>query len=256
MHYLASFTNNEFQDLNPVQFGYEKCKASHFYGPTVRTCWIIHFILSGSGMFRINKKTYMLGENDIFVIPPYVETYYEADETDPWNYIWIAFTAGDHLNLHLPDVLHYPELRSIFTTMKNYEKPENHQVAFLCSKLWELYTRLQQYPASDTDYISTALSYIHSQYMNNITIESIAKKLNLERTYFSALFKKRTGLSPKHYLINYRMKIAAELLTKNDSQISTIANSVGYSDIYNFSIMFKQHFGVSPLAYRKNAKTS
>ena len=87
--------------------------------------------------------------------------------------------------------------------------------------------------------------------MNNITVESIAKYVNLERTYFSVLFKKHTGISPKQYLLNYRMKIAAELLTKNSSSVSVIANSVGYTDIYNFSRMFKKHFGVAPRTYKK-----
>ena len=244
--------NEEYQDLNPVQFGYEKCWPLHFYGPTIRTYWIIHFVISGHGRFQINKKEYTLGENDIFVIPPYVETYYEADEADPWTYLWIAFTACDNLSIQLPDIMHRPELRNIFLSMKNYEKYENSQNIFLCSKLWELYAHLQQAIKPHTDYIDTALTYINYQYMDNITVESIAKHLKLERTYFSALFKKHTGLSPKQYLLNYRMKIAAELLTKNNCNISVIANSVGYTDIYNFSRMFKKHFGVSPNTYKKN----
>lgn len=243
--------NEKYQDLNPTQFGYSQCKPLHFFGPTVRTYWVIHFVISGHGRFRINDKEYILGENDIFIIPPYEETYYEADEAEPWTYIWLNFTINENLPLQLPDVMHRPELRNIFLSMKNYEKYENSQNIFLCSKLWELYAHLQQATKPQTNYIDNALMYINYQYMNNITVDSIAKYLKLERSYFSALFKKHTGLSPKQYLLNYRMKIAADLLTKNITTISVIANSVGYTDIYNFSRMFKKHFGVSPNAYKK-----
>ena len=85
--------------------------------------------------------------------------------------------------------------------------------------------------------------------MNGITVEEIAKKLNLDRTYFSTLFKRKTGVSPKQYLLDYRMSIAASLILKNDITVSVAAYSVGYSDIFTFSKMFKKHFGVSPKEY-------
>lgn len=246
--------NEKYQDLNPIQFGYESCSPLHFFGPTIRTYWVIHFVVSGHGRFKIKGNDYILSENDIFVIPPYVETYYEADESNPWTYIWVNFTINENFSIHLPDVMHRPELRNIFLSMKNYENYGNSQNIYICSKLWELYAHLLQEAKTDIDYIDTALIYINHNYMNNITVESIAKYLKLERTYFSVLFKKHTGHSPKQYLLNHRMKIAAELLTKNISTISVIANSVGYTDIYNFSRMFKKHFGVSPNTYKKNNK--
>ena len=88
--------------------------------------------------------------------------------------------------------------------------------------------------------------------MNDITVKQIADFLNLNRVYFSTLFKERVGISPKQYLLNYRMHIATLMLSNNNASISVIANSVGYSDIYNFSKMFKQHYGVSPKKYTQH----
>ena len=78
MHMIV-VANEEYKGLNPVQAGYEQCEKSHFYGPATRTHWLIHFVESGFGIFRINGKEYSLGPGEMFVIPPFVETYYEAD---------------------------------------------------------------------------------------------------------------------------------------------------------------------------------
>ena len=44
--------------LNPIQFGYENCEKSKFFGPAVRTHWLIHFVVSGFGIFKIGDKEY------------------------------------------------------------------------------------------------------------------------------------------------------------------------------------------------------
>ena len=87
--------------------------------------------------------------------------------------------------------------------------------------------------------------------MYNITISELAQRLNLDRTYFSVIFKEKIGISPKQYLLNYRMNTAASLIAQGNISISVAAYSVGYSDLYVFSKMFKRHFGVSPTAYMK-----
>jgi len=60
------------------------------------------------------------------------------------------------------------------------------------------------------------------------------------------------GISPKQYLLNYRMNVALSLMHKNNISVSAAAYSVGYTDVCNFSKMFKKTFGISPSKYVKN----
>lgn len=254
MYHMSIIPDMGYKDLSPVQFGYEDCAPSHFFGPAVRTHWLIHYVVSGSGIFRIGDKEYTVGKDDFFVIPPYVETYYQANENNPWNYIWVGFTASDALPAPLPDVMHCPEARSIFTAMKDCEKHEASRSAFLTAKLWEFFTLLLRTSEQPGGYVEAALTCIHSEYMNGITVEEIAQRLNLDRTYFSTLFKKQVGVSPKQYLLAYRMQLAAKLMCENQSSVTVAAYSVGYSDIFTFSKMFKQHHGMTPSEYIKKSK--
>lgn len=121
--------------------------------------------------------------------------------------------------------------------------------AFLSAKLWEMFSYLLDSETSETDYIQKALSCMRLEYASGITVSEIARRLNINRSYFSGLFKEKIGVCPQTYLNSLRLQKAAELMTKYGKSPSVASASTGYSDIYNFSKMFKRHFGISPREY-------
>ena len=244
--------NQNYEGLYPVIFGWEECAPSHDFGPAIRGFHLIHYIVSGSGTFSVAGKEYHLHAGEMFVIHPGEETYYKADEKTPWHYIWIGFSASGELPCTLPHVIHLPAAGNIFSKMLEASSHEKGRSAFLCARLWELFTLLlEKEEAGEIDYVQYAIDYIHSEYTEPITVASIADRLGLNRSYFSTLFKGKVGISPKRYLFEHRMRVAATLLTRDKTSVSVTANSVGYTDIFNFSKMFKQFYGCSPAEYAK-----
>lgn len=254
MAYDVIITDNKLNNLNPVLFGYDKCDPNHFYGPAIRQYWLIHYIVSGSGIFKIGNFEYHLNSGDLFIIPPNVETFYVADNDSPWEYIFVGFTSSSELPYKLQNTLHCPQAQHIFFQMKQCENFENGRSAYLSARLWDFFALLLDDKDSKIDYVDKALNYIKSDYISITNISQIAKRLHINRSYFSSLFNAKMGISPKEYLIRYKLEIAAELMTKENKSISLSAFSVGYNNIYNFSKVFKKYYGVSPRTYISNYK--
>jgi len=255
MAHAEIVVNCGYAGMNPVQFGYESCAPGHFFGPAVRTHWLLHYIRSGKGIFVRNGERIPVNPGEIFVISPYEKTFYQADGAEPWDYIWIGFTVeGDVPEVFGHPVLKCPEAGVVFEEMCFCWNYDNGRSAFLAACLWKLVGLLLEAGKSGTDYVDKALNCIHSEYSTGITVSEIARRLNLDRSYFSTVFSQKVGMPPRDYLRTFRMNKAAELMTLYGEKPSTVALSVGYGDLFHFSKSFKQHFGLSPRAYLRTHK--
>ena len=71
-------------------------------------------------------------------------------------------------------------------------------------------------------------------------------------SYLSRLFKAETGQAFSKYLVNLRMKKAAQVLENSDLKVSDVAMCVGYNDVSYFIQTFKKYYNVTPEQYKKN----
>jgi len=92
--------------------------------------------------------------------------------------------------------------------------------------------------------------YIENNLEKRITRDDIAEYVGYNVDYLNRIFKEETGYSLAEYLLNERIAMAKELLTKTNMQISTIAAHVGYTNFSHFSKMFKRYTDQSPSEYR------
>ena len=246
--------NKNFKDINPLICGEEVCKPGHSFGPASREYYLLHYVFSGKGRYKVNGKCYSVAKGQIFIIHPYQFTQYEADSITPWHYCWIGFQCSLALpELLQNDVISVPEVEHIFHAMKESNHIEQAREFYICGKIYELFALLDKKnnrPQNKTyEYILKAKNYIDSNYVNQISVESIAASLNLDRSYFSTAFKKHTGKSPQRYIVDFRLEKAAELMAVHNYKPGEAALSAGYTDIFNFSKMFKRKFGLSPTEY-------
>lgn len=99
--------------------------------------------------------------------------------------------------------------------------------------------------------IAGALLFVNQNYGNKIALEDVANHVGLTREYLSRLFLKETGVNLFQYIMDVRMRKAAELLTGETSLlIKEVALAVGFDNQYSFSRKFKEYYGVSPISYK------
>ncbi|WP_308636500.1 response regulator transcription factor [Paenibacillus silvisoli] len=111
--------------------------------------------------------------------------------------------------------------------------------------------RLQEKPLdSDKKIIQDILQTIHTRYMENISLETIAEQVYLSPGYVSGLFKKTVHQSFVKYLTAYRLEKAKEHLLNSNMKVVDIARKVGYTDTSYFGMVFRNHFGTSPAKFR------
>ncbi len=78
-----------------------------------------------------------------------------------------------------------------------------------------------------------------------------AKLCKISYNYFKRLFRLKYNTTPHAYVTELRLERALELLSTNLYSITDIANMCGYTDIFYFSRVFKNRYGVPPGKYRK-----
>lgn len=94
--------------------------------------------------------------------------------------------------------------------------------------------------------VNTITEFINDNYMKELSLDIISQNMYLSPAYISKIFKEETGESPINYLIKVRLSKAEEYLREGDYSIKEVSHTVGYSDAYHFSKLFKKYYGYPP----------
>ncbi len=238
--------NKHFRELNPLVAGWQNCSPGYSYGPFIRDFYVIHYILSGKGKFKNSNGTFALGAGEYFIIRADELTFYQADEKDPWSYIWIGFDGSLSSRFDsIPDVGKFSD-EQFFLDIKFTEDDIPKYEEFLTGKLFLLYAQFCRDEKESVKHIYKVKNFIKRNYMSDISVEDIAKNLGVNRIYLSRAFKEEFGASIMQYIVSVRMNHAKHFLESGYS-VAEVAEMVGYSDGFGFSKMFKKHFGISPI---------
>ena len=101
------------------------------------------------------------------------------------------------------------------------------------------------------DEIDVAMNYIKENYCKDLTMAEVANHICLNYSYFSLLFKEKTGMNFVDYLKSVRIEKARELLKNSDYKIYEISGMIGYKNTKHFTTTFREFTGISPREYRE-----
>lgn len=174
--------------------------------------------------FFYDRKDY---ENNVITLPP--------DQRSKMIDLLFDIKQYEESNKFDQDLYVFGKMLQIFRMINNeYRKPMSEK-------------NQKQYP----DMIKQAVNYIHNNYSQAITLETIAQKIGISRSYLSALFRKHIGISPYEYLLNVRLENAKHSLLGGEG-VGQVCDACGFNDYSHFIQFFKQRTGMTPIQFCKN----
>lgn len=270
--YKLDFNNEKRGSLYVNCCGCSQTQPLHSFGPAVKPHYLIHFVLSGRGIFRSQDKEYHLEAGYGFLIEPEELAFYQADGQDPWTYVWVGFDGSEAEGCLRAMGLsgRHPIFKSgrseeLYDTVRDMMEHNTFGMAndLRRNGLLSIFLSLI---AADSDvveqnetdrgnaYVRKAVAFIQTNYCDPIKVTDVAEYVCINRSYLYTLFQNYLGMSPQQFLTAFRITKARELLESTSYSIESIALSCGYADALNFTKAFRGMKGMSPSAFRKQAR--
>jgi AraC-like DNA-binding protein len=102
--------------------------------------------------------------------------------------------------------------------------------------------------------VGRCVSLMHGQPAHPWSVESLAQEVHLSRSVLAERFSDLLGTPPMQYLKRLRLALAARMLCSERSNLTRVAEAVGYESESSFSRAFKAEYGASPGMWRSNGR--
>ncbi len=223
------------------------------------------YVLDGGFVLNVENHSYFVKKNQLALLPKGKEHIFwllpdrnmsmidvgfnsERLDTDLFEYYGLA---DDNHVVDIPE----EKMLSIFNAANQPSSPSIIIPFYitLCSeiaKLCSLYVEARMLGDNAEAEYAPITEYMRAHISEDVSLEELASIMHLEATYFSAKFKRATGLSPIKYLGEMRAMEAARLLRDTNMSIGEIASCIGFDNKYRFNTFFLNSMGLLPDKYR------
>lgn len=249
-------------------------------------CFEVTVVDSGSGIYSTNNESYTMRPGDVFIFSSneyhcitevgndglgltnlhFEPRYLWGNQSDSFSEenINICFYHSKNFKNRIPVNASFPIINYVnLIKAELTEKPAEYhlQVKSLLNLL--LITLVRQFGYSDKNTsvsslqfknIQHTLSYIDQHFTEKLSLTELAELAGMSPNYFSAFFKKISGVTLWDYISHKRIDMAARLIRRRDSgqNMLDIALLCGFNNTANFNKMFKRVTGMTPTEYKKN----
>ena len=214
-----------------------------------------------------NKDSkYLLHKESVFSNNILMGNIKKAGEVFKDIYIYLINNYGEDINsikvkfMHLLDIMEknlpynlkkLDEVKqtAILNILRTNNKDEL-KIQFL-RYLSDISEEIENQKKTDSDgSIPIVLDYLNNNYSLDISLNDVAKNVNLSYTYLSKVFKDEIGKSFVDYLTELRIEKSMKLLANQNLSIKEICQKIGYNDPNYYSKAFKKVTGMTPTEYR------
>ena len=266
--------------LNLLQVKFDYYKFNEYETP--RHCHIHHVI--GTTFENTEAERRLDGvfqtENHVFgstgIVPANVEHWMTWKKPIEFSVIsihhdFLAYTAYEFVNpdkVELIPTFAQPdyfisgislaikhELTANFYGCKLLAESLFHQLAVhLLGKYTTYKLQIKEYDGLAPYKLKQILDLIGDSLREEVSIAQMASFLDMSQFHFCREFKKSLGVTPHHYIMQQRVKMAKRILKQQKLSIAQVAVECGFSNQSHLGRVFKQHTGTTPRRFRLGSK--
>lgn len=238
--------------------------------------YLFFIIESGDGTVIYNGESADLHTSDCVFIDCKKEYSQCTDDDHLWSLAWCHFTSpnmaqiyekylsrGGRWHFKATDKNIYKVLiQSMYDIAAGDSYVKDMKLATKLTELLEhimeetVTVELQDYSTAEPKGVSSIdiqpiKNYIDDHFTEELSLESVAAALYMNKSYLSKRFKKTYGTTVNTYIQQMRITKAKGLLRFSNSSVEEIGIAVGYTDSNYFSRQFRKLESMSPSEYRK-----
>lgn len=223
--------------------------------------YLLAYCISGEATYLFGGDEYRLEKGDLLFFPREFLRTATTNPQDPWVYYSTAFQLEffppfdeGHLRAYA-NYVRAPELHSTFVELNRIWSRKQHGYQLKCRSiiLELLFYIFSQRRVELPLGLERCLELIHTDLRKTFSATELAERSGFSPSYFRALFKEATGLSPLQYQNQLKINRAQELLLSGEYNVTETAETLGFDNIYYFSRLFKKLTGIPPSEYRQKA---
>lgn len=238
----------------------------------------ISFVMKGSITYEIEGNVYEVSEGDVVIVPP---RKYHKEICDPKGdfevlFVCVSFKKNSKVfdiskYFRFPSVIKISNLKEMYDIFEDILKEVTYrQEGYLLKINAQIYNllvaifrnencinnkidsikRISNFRKKKT--ADEIKQYIEMNYNKKISLDKLSKIFFLSPQYISALFSKQTGYTPIEYLNKIRIEKAKKLFVAGETNISKVAQEVGFGDIHYFYKVFRQFERKTPVQFISN----
>ncbi|QZQ51409.1 helix-turn-helix domain-containing protein [Erwinia persicina] len=252
-------------------FGLSRYAAGDIYGPRIQRGIQFIALLSGSVTIETAQRSLMLLPGTLALLLPGQRELFRFDPLIPSEHIWcqldFAALPGDFNRelAHLPPTIAFDhqveQLMELGISLTSQPGGAPRALISLAETLLYYYASRGIPPRDEGRQtmpkgVREACRYIAMRYPHPLALEDIAARAHCSVNHLIALFRRHLRQTPARYLRDVRLRHAERLLTRSALPVALIAEQCGFVSPFHFSRLFKEHYGLAPLAFRQQALAS
>lgn len=246
------------------------CQSDYYCRFPNPTHYCFMYFLGGNGTLRHGNENFSPKEGDLFLLHKGTEWEYTTDPEDPWQLVWINantdfikpllefYGLGETVRVEAPNVR--PTLEKIFQILENKDGTVFDRRDAVTREILHVIrdlSRIVLLPKSDSKQEEDARrmkEYIDDHITDDLRVSEISRTVFRSEGDATTIFRQFYGTPIKWYILNAKLRIAAQHLAETRLSVSEISSMLSFCDAQHFSRTFHKHYGSSPLQYRKLAQ--